>query len=367
MKARAAIFREIGGALTIEEIDVDDPGPQEVRVRTVACGVCHSDLHFMQGNIGGALPTVPGHEPAGIVDAVGSEVRHVKPGDHVIACTSMFCGQCTQCMLGRLHLCTDRRPMRRRKGEKPRLSQGDQELFQFADLSGFSEYMLLHEKAVVRIDDDIPLDRASLVGCGVTTGVGAALNTAKVTPGSSVVVFGAGGVGNSVIQGARIAGARQIIAVDIFPHKLEAAKRFGATHTLVVGPENPDVDPVKAIKKLSNGGVDFAFDAVGNATLSAQCFYSLAPRGLAVIVGAIPRGQTLTLEPGHFYVEKMITGSIMGSNRFHIEAPQYLDLYRQGRLDLDSMITERMPLTDVNTALAAMEAGEVVRTVLTFD
>ncbi len=367
MKARAAIFREIGGSLTIEEIDVDEPGPQEVRVRTAACGVCHSDLHFMQGNIAGPRPTVPGHEPAGIVESVGSEVRLVKPGDHVIACTSMFCGQCTQCMLGRLHLCTDRRPMRRRKGERPRLSQDGQELFQFADLSGFAELMLLHEKALVRIDDDIPLAQASLVGCGVTTGVGAALNTAKVTPGSSVVVFGAGGVGNSVIQGARIAGARQIIAVDIFPQKLEVAKGFGATHTILVGPQNPDLDPVKEIKKLSQGGVDFAFDAVGNATLASQCFYALAPRGLAVIVGAIPRGQTLTLEPGHFYVEKMITGSIMGSNRFHIEAPQYLELYRQGRLDLDSMITERMPLSEVNVALEAMSSGEVTRTVLTFD
>lgn len=367
MKARAAIFREVGGSLSVEEIDVDDPQPHEVRVRTMACGVCHSDLHFMQGNIAGPMPCVPGHEPAGVVEAVGSEVRNLAVGDHVIACTSMSCGSCTQCMLGRLHLCTDHRPHRRPKGSAPRLSQNGTPLGQFADLSGFSEYMLLHEKALVKIDDDIPLDRASLVGCGVTTGVGAALNTAKVTPGSSVVVFGAGGVGNSVIQGARIAGARQIIAVDVFAHKLEVAKGFGATDTILVGEANPDVDPVKEIKKLSKGGVDFAFDAVGNATLAAQCFYALAPRGLAVIVGAIPRGQTLNLEPGHFYVEKMITGSIMGSNRFQIEAPQYLELYRQGRLDLDAMISERMPLTDVNEALAAMAAGEVTRTVLTFD
>ena len=257
MKSMAAVFREIGGSLSIEEIDVDDPAPEEVRIRTAACGVCHSDLHFMQGSIGGALPTVPGHEPAGIVEAVGSDVRSLKPGDHVLACTSMFCGRCTQCQLGHLHLCTDRRGSRRRRGEPPRLSKDGVELAQFADLSGFSEYMLLSERALVKVDDDIPLEVAALVGCGVTTGVGAALNTARVRPGSSVAVFGAGGVGNSVIQGARIAGARQIIAIDIVANKLDVARTFGATHTILVGPEAPDTDPVKEIKKMSNGGVDY--------------------------------------------------------------------------------------------------------------
>jgi len=363
MKARAAIFREIGGGLTIEEVDVDDPMPNEVRVRTAACGVCHSDLHFMQGSILGPKPTIPGHEPAGIVESVGSDVRSVKPGDHVIACTSMFCGHCYQCMQGRTHLCTDRRSCRRPSGAPPRITLDGEVIHQFADLSGFSEVMLLHERAVVRIDDDIPLDRASLVGCGVTTGVGAALNTAKVTPGSSVAVFGCGGVGTSVIQGARLAGARQIIAIDIVPSKLDVARHFGATHVLLSG----DEDPVKAIKRMSGGGVDFAFDAVGNTTLSAQCLYALAPRGLAVIVGAIPAGHKLELEPGHFYVEKSIIGSIMGSNRFHIDAPRYLELYRQGRLDLDAMISARVGLEEATDALAAMESGEVTRSVIMFD
>ncbi|MPY91675.1 MAG: zinc-binding dehydrogenase [Acidimicrobiia bacterium] len=363
MKARAAIFREIGGELSIEEVDVDEAGPDEVRVRTSACGVCHSDLHFMQGSIGGPRPTIPGHEPAGVVESVGSQVRSVKPGDHVIACTSMFCGHCAQCMLGRPHLCTDRRSCRRPKGQRPRITLDGAEIHQFADLSGFSEVMLVHERAVVRIDDDVPLDRAALVGCAVTTGVGAALNTAKVAPGSSVAVFGCGGVGTSVIQGARLAGARQIIAVDIHPAKLDVARHFGATHVLLSG----DEDPVKAIKGLSGGGVDYAFDAVGNTKLSAQCLYSLAPRGLAVIVGAIPAGHKLELEPGHFYVEKSITGSIMGSNRFHIDAPRYLELYRQGRLDLDAMISARVGLGEVSDALAAMEAGEVTRSVIMFD
>ena len=363
VSATAAVLREVGGDLTIEQIDVDDPAPNEVLVRTVACGVCHSDLHFMQGSIAGPTPTVPGHEPAGVVEAVGTDVRSISVGDHVIACTSMFCGSCTQCMLGRTHLCSDRAFCMRPKGAKPRLSVGGDPLKQFADLSGFSEMMLLHERAVVKIDDDIPLDRAALVGCAVTTGVGAALNTAKVEPGSSVAVFGCGGVGASVIQGARLAGARQIIAIDLLASKLESARHFGATHTILPGEESV----VREIKKLSAGGVDFAFDAVGNVDLAASCFYALAPRGKAVIVGAIPRGQTLNLEPGHFYVEKTITGSIMGSNRFHIDAPRYLELYRQGRLDLDAMISARRPLDEIDLALSDLEAGEVTRSVIMFD
>jgi S-(hydroxymethyl)glutathione dehydrogenase/alcohol dehydrogenase len=361
--ARAAVLREIKGPVTIEEIEVDDPADNEVLVRTAACGVCHSDLHFLQGSIAGPVPTVMGHEPAGVVEAVGAAVRGVQPGDHVIACTSMYCGHCKQCLLGRPHLCTNRSAVRRPRGGRPRLSQGGDGLAQFADLAGFAEAMLLHENAVVRIDDDIPLDRAALVGCGVTTGMGAALNTARVAPGSAVAVFGCGGVGVSVIQGARIAGARQIIAVDVLPAKLDGARRFGATDTVLSGEE----DPVRAIKKLSNGGVDYAFDAVGMPALTAQCFYSLAPRGVAVVVGAIPSGQKLELEPGHFYVEKTITGSIMGSNRFQIDAPYYLDLYRQHRLDLDGMVSARLPLDGLDEAFAKMEAGEVTRSVIMFE
>lgn len=367
MKSRAAVFTGVGDPLTVHEVDIADPTAGEVLVRTAACGVCHSDLHFMQGSLAGPVPTVPGHEPAGVVESVGRGVISVEPGDHVIACTSIFCGQCQQCLLGRPHLCTDRRASRRAKGDPPRISWEGRELKQFADLSGFSEYMLVHERAVVKVDDDVPLDRAALVGCGVTTGVGAALNTARVRPGSSVAVFGAGGVGSAVIQGARIAGARQIIAVDIVPSKLEAAEHFGATDTILSGDAAPDTDPVRAIKKLSSGGVDYAFDAVGTTELAANCLYALAPRGTAVIVGAIPQGHKLELDPGHFYVEKTLTGSLMGSNRFRIDALEYIDLYRQGKLDLDTMVSERVALDHINEAFAAMAAGEVTRSVVVFD
>lgn len=362
--AAAAVFRGADAPLDIAEITVDDPADNEVLVRTAACGVCHSDLHYMQGSIAGPKPpVVPGHEPAGVVEAVGRNVRSVQVGDHVIACTSMFCGSCQQCMLGRTHLCSDRRYCMRPKDAPPRLTLDGEPLRQFADLSGFAELMLLHERAVVKIPDDIPLDRAALVGCAVTTGVGAALNTAQVTPGSSVAVFGCGGVGASVIQGARLAGARQIIAIDLLPSKLESARHFGATATIQPGDESV----VREIKKLSGGGVDFAFDAVGLPDLAASCLYALAPRGKAVIVGAIPAGMKLELEPGHFYVEKTLTGSIMGSNRFHIDGPQYLELYRQGRLDLDAMVSARRPLDEIGAALEDLEAAAVTRTVITFD
>ena len=367
MKAKAAVFREKGVELKIEEVEIDNPQANEVLIRTVACGVCHSDLHFVKGSILGPVPTIPGHEPAGVVEAVGSAVRSVAVGDHVIACTSMFCGQCKQCQLGRPYLCADKRATQRKKGDTPRISLDGKPLAQFADLSAFCEKMLVHETAVVKIDDDIPLDSAALVGCAVTTGVGAALNTARVKPGSTVAIFGAGGIGVSIIQGARIAGAKQIIVIDLVPEKLEVARKFGATHTILGGPDSPDGDPVKAIKKLSRGGVDYAFDAVGLTQLSQQCFYALAPRGLAIIVGAIPPGQKLELEPGHFYVEKSIIGCFMGSNRFHIDALDYLDLYKQVRLDLDSMISERMPLENINEAFNMMDGGKVTRTVITFD
>lgn len=363
MQIKAAVYRERSKPLTIENIELAEPGPDEVLVKTVACGVCHSDLHALHGAIPSPAPAVFGHEPAGIVQAIGSRVRNVEPGDHVIACTSISCGSCLQCTVGRPHLCTDRAACQRGPDEAPRLSQNGEEISQFADLSAFAEAMLLHRTAVVKIDDDIPLDRAALVGCAVTTGVGAALNTAKVAPGSSVVVFGAGGVGISIMQGARIAGARKIIAVDLNDDKLKNALQFGATDTL----NGADGDTVKAIKKMTKGGADYAFEAVGIPALLEQAFYCLSPHGTAVCVGAIPVGDKVSFNAAHFFQEKRIIGCMMGSNRFTIDAPRYLELYRQGRLNLDDMVTRHEPLDRITDAFNAMEAGEVTRTVLAFD
>jgi S-(hydroxymethyl)glutathione dehydrogenase/alcohol dehydrogenase len=242
---------------------------------------------------------------------------------------------------------------------------------QFADLSTYAEKMLLHENALVKITDKISLDRAALIGCGVTTGVGAVLNTAKIEPGSTVAVFGCGGVGISAIQGARIAGARMIIAVDQFESKLAMAKRFGATHTI----DASNTDAIEAIRKLTagedsapgpNAGVDYAFEAVGVAKLAEQCFEVIKPGGTATIIGMIPVGHKVELDGPKFLTERKIQGTMMGGNRFRIDMHRYIDYYLQGRLNLDDMISKRMKLEDVNEAFRAMKAGEVARSVLMF-
>lgn len=364
LRSMSAILRRYGGEVAIEEIEVDDPMAGEVRVRTAACGVCHSDLHFQRGAVPHfPVPAVMGHEAAGVVESVGPGVTSVRPGDHVIACNSFSCGSCSVCLAGAPHLCQNRAPTRRPRGAPPRLSQDGGKLLAFSDLGAMSQYMLLPERALVRIDKDIPLDRAALMGCAVLTGVGAVLNTAQVRPGATVAVFGCGGVGSAIIQGARIAGARRIIVVDVTASKLEAARTFGATDVILA---NAD-DPVPTILELSDGGVDYAFDAVGSTTLLARCYASLAVRGMAVLVGAIPAGENLSIDARGLLRERTITGSFMGSNRFQRDMPFYLDLYRQGRLNLDDMVTDRIPLAQVDRAFEAMERGEGTRTVITFE
>ncbi len=360
---KAAVFYGPNRPLEIENIDVDDPQEHEVLVRTAATGVCHSDLHFVEGLYPFPAPAVLGHEAAGVVEKVGSAVTYLKAGDHVISCPSVFCGYCPSCMSGRPYMCSNRRATQRPKGAKSRLSKGGNPVRQFSDLSTYAEKMLLHENALVKIRDDMPLDRAALIGCGVTTGVGAALNTARVEPGSTVAVFGTGGVGLSAIQGARIAGARMIIAVDMFEHKLATAKRMGATHTVDASAS----DPVETIREMTGGGVDYSFEAIGLKKVAEQCFECIAPGGTATIIGMIPVGQKVELDGPKFLTERKIQGSMMGSNRFRIDMPRYIDFYLQGRLNLDDMITRRGKLEDVNEAFRAMKAGEVARTVLTFD
>src|SRR5437588_6007378 len=234
---KAAMFHGAHKPLTIEDVDIDKPLGREVLVRVVASGVCHSDLHFVDGYYPFPTPAILGHEAAGVVDSVGPQVSEFKPGDHVIACLSVFCGQCEYCLTGRTHLCSTR-PVRS-KDSAPKLTWKGQPVTQFANLSAYAEKMLVHSNAIVKVRDDLPFDRAALIGCGVTTGVGAALNTARVEPGSMVAVFGCGGVGLSAIQGARIAGARMIIGVDVHDHKLQTACELGATHTVHASSSDP--------------------------------------------------------------------------------------------------------------------------------
>jgi S-(hydroxymethyl)glutathione dehydrogenase / alcohol dehydrogenase len=360
---KAAVFHGPKLPLSIEDVELDKPQDREVLIKTVASGVCHSDLHFVDGFYPYPAPAVLGHEAAGIIEEVGKQVTYVKPGDHVICCLSVFCGYCEQCMSGHPNRCSNKAATQRNPNDKPRISQKGKPVNQFLDISSYCEKMLLHENAVVKIREDLPLDRAALIGCGVTTGVGAVLNTAKIEPGSTVAVFGAGGVGLAAIQGARIAGARKIIAVDMFEGKLAMAKRMGATDTV----DASNSDPVDEIRKMTGGGVDYSFEAIGLKKAAEQAFNSLKAGGTATVIGMIPVGQKVEIDGYMFLTERKLQGSNMGSNRFRIDMPKYIDFYLQGRLNLDDMISQRRKLEDVNDAFRAMKAGEVARTVLMFN
>src|SRR5438552_3864706 len=318
MEMKAAIFRKPHEPLTIESVQIDKPSGREVLVRTAATGVCHSDLHVVDGVGRFPLdrPIVLGHEGAGVVEAVGPDVTTVKPGDHVVACLSGFCGTCAQCLAGHPNLCVGG-IVTRPESAPPRLSQNGDPVRQFIGISSYAECMLLHENSIVKIDADLPLDRAALVGCGVLTGVGAALRTSGLEAGQTVAVFGCGGVGLSIVQGARIGGARQIIGVDVLESKLETAKTVGATHDV----DSTQDDPVKAVRALTGGaGVDHAFEAVGNAKLVRQAIESLAIRGTATIVGVLPPDATIEFPWMAIRPECKVQASRSGYNHFRLDS-----------------------------------------------
>jgi S-(hydroxymethyl)glutathione dehydrogenase/alcohol dehydrogenase len=358
---RAAVLPEIPSMLEVAEIQIDRPGPREVLVRTVAAGLCHSDLHFMEGKYSHDTPTVPGHEAAGVVEAVGADVTHVRPGDHVIGCLSIFCGRCEYCLSGRPVLC-DRQGLEREDDQPPRLSRDGAPIHQFLRLSAFAEMMLVHENTLVKIRDEMPLDRAALIGCAVTTGLGAVFNTAKVTPGSTVAVIGCGGVGLNSVQGAVITGAGRVIAVDTNPWKLELARTFGATDLV----DATAGDPVEQVRELTSGGVEYSFEAIGLKVTSEQSFAMLRKGGTATIIGMIPEGERIELPGSEFLDEKKIQGSNMGSNRFRVDMPRYVDLYLSDRLKLDELVSARIGLDQINDGFDAMRRGEVARSVIEF-
>ena len=359
---KAAVLREINKPLEIEDVQCGDPGPREVLVRTMAAGVCHSDLHFQNGSYPYPLPAVLGHESAGIVEAVGSDVRYVKTGDHVITCLSAFCGHCEHCLTGHMSLCQE--PELQREPDQPsRLAKGDENIAQFLNLSSFAEMMLVHEHAIAKIRDDMPWAQAALIGCGVTTGVGAVIHTAAVEPGSTVAVIGCGGVGLSAINGAALAGAARIIAVDMVPSKLDLARKFGATDVVNAG----ESDPVEAVREMTGGGVHYSFEAIGLKPTTEQAFKMLSRGGTATIIGMIPPGTMIDIHGPEFLMERKIQGSNMGSNRFRVDMPRFVEFYLQGRLHLDDLISRRIKLEDVNDGMAALETGEIARSVIMFD
>ena len=359
---KAAVLREIQKPLEIEDVEISSPGPREVVIRTVAAGVCHSDLHFHSGAYLHPLPAVLGHESAGIVEEVGSSVRYVQPGDHVITCLSVFCGHCKFCLGGRPSLCL-KLDTRRAPGEPSRLSQKGEVMHQFLDLSSYAEQLLVHENAIVKIRNDMPLDKAALIGCGVTTGLGAVFNTAKVPAGAIVAVIGCGGVGLSAIQGAAIAGAGRIIAVDRIASKLDLAKQLGATDCV----DASAGDPVEQVRELTGGaGVEYSFEAIGAKQPAEQAYRMLEIGGTATVIGMIPLGQKIEIHGVDLLFEKTLQGCNMGSNRFRVDMPRYIELYLSGRLKLDEMVSRELKLEDVNDAFAALEQGEVARQVIRF-
>ena len=361
---KAAVLCEQPGDLVIVVLSIDKPGPQEVLIRTVGAGLCHSDLHFMEGLFRTRVPAVMGHESAGIVEAVGRDVSYVQPGDAVVACLSIFCGQCRRCLSGNPHRCTNIVATSRAKGADPRLSRGDgTEVDQMARLGGFAEMMLVHQNGVVKVDNDIPLEKACLIGCGVTTGFGAAVRTAKVPVGATVCVIGCGGIGLSAVQGARVAGASRIIAVDMSPEKLETARVMGATDT-VNAAEVDDV--VTAVKDMTKGGVEYSFEAIGLKQTAEQAFNMLDIGGTATVIGMVPSKTKIEIKGMDLLSEKKLQGSMMGSNQFRTDIPQMIQMYLDGRLLLDEMVSATITLDQVNEGYQWMKDGTVARTVITF-
>jgi len=343
--------------MQVEDVTLDPLAHGQVLVRTAAAGVCHSDLHFIDGAWPARLPMVLGHEAAGVVEAVGDGVTYVEPGDHVVLLFVAFCGACESCQSGRPNLC-----------QTGRLSAGTMQIdgkatAPFAGLSAFSEQMIVPENGVGKIRKDMPLDRAALIGCGVMTGVGAAINTAKVAAGSTCAVIGTGGVGLNVIQGCVLAGAEKIIAVDMRANKLEMARQFGATHVVDASRE----DAVARVRDLTGGGADYAFEAIGLPAAITQAFDMVKRGGEAIVVGMAPFGSEVTVSATAFLDEKVLRGCFYGSTRPRVDMPRLVDLYMAGKLKLDELVSARHPLSGINDAFAAMKNGEVARGVIVFE
>lgn len=361
--AKAAILEQVG-ALTIGEVELAEPGPHEVLVDTKACGLCHSDLHFINGSYPHPLPAIPGHEAAGVVRAVGSEVRTVKPGDHIVSCLSAFCGHCEFCVTGRMALCISGE-VRRDQTQAPRITRAGsgEPVGQMLNLSAFCEQMLIHEHACVAIDKSMPLDRAAVIGCAVTTGAGAVFNACKLVPGESVAVVGCGGVGLAAINAARIAGAGQVIAIDPLGEKRELAEVLGATHTV----DATASDAVEQVMKITGGGVHHAIEAVGRQASADLAVAVLRRGGTATILGMMPLDCKVGLGAMDLLSGKRLQGALMGMNRFPVDLPRLVDFYLRGLLDLDTIIAERIPLDRINEGFETMKGGHSARSVVVFD
>ena len=360
---KAAILREANAPMRIEDVVITDPGPREVLVRLAAVGVCHSDLHIALGDLPHPLPAILGHEAAGIVERVGAQVTAVQPGDHVILSLTFPCGHCDQCDGGNGNRCANPDAMRG-AGQPPRIHVGGEAINQFMNMGAFAEAILVHESGCVAIRKDMPLDRACLIGCGVATGFGAVIRSASLRAGESIAVIGCGGVGLAAINGAAVAGAGRIIAIDRLPVKLAMAERFGATDII----DATGGGVVETVMSLTGGkGVDHAIEAIGRKDTIEDAFNMLAKGGLATVLGAGKRDTIVEIPALALLREKRLQGSMMGGLRTGIDIPRYVDLYMQGKLKLDALISRRRPLSEINEAFDELRTGEIARSVIVFN
>ena len=361
---RAAVLREVGQPLGVEEIELADPKQNEVLVRIVASGVCHSDLHRIHGNYPSPLPMVMGHEGAGVVEQLGPGVSGLEVGDHVVLSIGPYCNTCIRCGNGDFSLCELREPARASGGlldGTSRMSKGGETITHQSFVSSFAEYAVVPETGAIPIRKDAPLDKVALVCCGVTTGVAAVFNDAQVEPGARVAVFGSGGVGLNVVQAAALSGAEQVIAVDLLDSKLRLAEQFGATHTVNAS----EGDPVEAVRELSGGGVDYSFEVIGIPQVALQALGSLRAGGACFVLGVMPNDAVLEIPWWQLMGgRQQLQFSGFGAARPRADIPRIVNLYMAGKLKLDELVSHTLPLDEINTAFDLMERGESTRTLI---
>jgi S-(hydroxymethyl)glutathione dehydrogenase/alcohol dehydrogenase len=361
---KAAVLYEVGAPLKIDDVQLDEPQANEILVKLVATGVCHTDLHFMKGDMPAPVPVIPGHEGAGIVEKVGPGVTTVKPGDHVIMMVAFNCGKCRFCNAGRPTMCVENLPiqmmatlpygqMRAKKDGKP--------VHQMFGLACYAEKVVVHERSAVKIREDAPLDVVCLLGCGASTGIGTAINTTKVKAGETMAIFGCGGVGLAAVMGAKLAGAK-VIAIDTLDNKLAMAKELGADYVVNAKKDDPQLK----IFEILGGGVDYALEFIGNVDVMVKALGSIRPGGLFVVSGMAPITSMLTIAPFEFLLGKTITGAVQGDIIPQIDIPRYVDLFMQGKLPINKLITKTYKLNQINEAFEAMKKGEVLRGVIKF-
>jgi S-(hydroxymethyl)glutathione dehydrogenase / alcohol dehydrogenase len=365
VKTRAAVLWSVGEPVEIVDADLEEPREGEVLVKVAACGVCASDLHVVDGDLVEPLPIVLGHEASGVVVETGPRVARVANDDHVVLVLAPSCGRCTACRAGNPNFC-QRGGQNAAEGTlsdgTSRLSVNGTRLNHFNSVSTFAEYAVVPESAAIPVRGDVPLRSLALVGCAVLTGYGAVVRTAGVRPGSSVAVWGCGGVGLNIVQTARLVGGGTVVAVDVSQEKLMTAERLGATHLV----EARD-DPVTAVREATNGGPDYAFEAVGREESIRQAWDVTRAGGTVVVVGMMPRGSTLTIDPWWFVYEKTLKGCFLGSARLPIDVPRIVGHYAAGRLALDELVDREIGLDELPAAFARMRAGEGLRQLVVFD